>query len=61
MKKWTYATGFIFLALLCVFTYFKIGHRAMPDWLFYIFCISAAVFFFCFIFAALGRSRDKEA
>ena len=60
MKKWTYATGFIFLALLCVFTYFKIGHKAMPDSLFYIFCISAAVFFFCFIFAALSQNREKE-
>ena len=60
MKKWTYGTGFIFVALLIVFMYYKMGHQTMPDWLFYVFCLSAAIFFFCFIFAAFSRSRDKE-
>jgi hypothetical protein len=60
MKKWVYVFGFIFLALLTYFTVAKVAHRAMPDYFIYLFGISAGIFFFLFIFAALQRRRPKD-
>lgn len=59
MKKWAYVSGFVFLAFLLGFTYYRVKNRSMPEGLFYLFVIVAAVFFFILVFAVLKRSKDK--
>lgn len=59
MKIGTYISGFVFLALLLVFTYLKWENRAMPEWVLYLFSASAFVFFFLLIFTALRGRRDQ--
>lgn len=59
MKKWAYITGVLFLILLLGTGYFKVSDRDIPDSLFYLFVMSAGLFFFTLIFAALKRGRNQ--